>query len=336
MDTSIHRPAVVDETVVFDQQLHTTKRISWGSIIAGAIIAIMIQALLNILFLGLGFNAVDPATDANPLAGIGTGTIFGFIFVTAVSLFVGGLVASRLATATRKFDALLHGIMVWAVTTMLSVFLVSSAAGSVFNNIAGLVGQGLSAAGQGISAIAPEAAQAVQNQLEQNGVTLETVRQEAQQFIQEADVIEGGTQEVGNQVQNATANAQDTAGDVALNPQQTGREIDQLLSQLSARGGNIAESAERQDLIDGLVGSTNISEAQAEETVDGWLATLQQGQDQLASAQEAVVEATERATDTLGTLAIWAFVSLLIGAAIAAIGGYAGGSDKLEVHEAHV
>ena len=304
------------------------QRVSWGSIIAGTLIALTILALLNLLLLGLGFNSIDPASDQSPFAGVGVGSLIGLILINIVALFTGGAVAGRLAGAPRTFEALLHGLLVWALLTILSFILVTSAAGRIFNGVTSALGQGLSLAGQGLSAVAPEAARTVQDRLEQQGITLESVRQEAQQILNETTILESQEQDVSEEVQEAATNVQETAADVIQSPQQTRQEVNQLLSQLSSSGETLAEGAEREDLIAVLAKSTNLSQAEAEQTVDGWIASLQQSQTQIDDAQAALSEAAEQATDFLGSAALWTFISLLIGAAIAAVGGYVGSPDN--------
>jgi hypothetical protein len=56
-----------------------------------------------------------------------------------IAAFVGGYVAARMTGLKRKADGVLHGIVSWAVTTLLFATLATSAGGSmlsgVFNNI---------------------------------------------------------------------------------------------------------------------------------------------------------------------------------------------------------
>lgn len=304
------------------------RRISWGSVLAGVTVALMVQVLLNLLLLGLGFTTVDPATEQNPFAGVGTGAVVGLILVNLLALFAGGVVAGRLAGAPRTFEALMHGLLVWALLTLLSFFLLTSAVGRVFNGVTSAVGQGFSLIGQGVSAVAPEAAQAVQDQLEAQNVSLEGLRQEARDLLADTEVVEGEGS-VAGEAQEAAEAAGETAVDVARNPQQAAREIDSLLTRLASSTETITDSAERQDLVEALRENSNLSQEEAETTVDGWLQTLEEGRQQLEQVQAALTEAAETATDALGTAALWAFVALVLGAAVAAVGGYVGSPDDV-------
>ncbi len=72
-------------------------RISWGAIFAGALAAITVSFLLNMLGLGIGLTTIDPLTETNPLDGLGTGTIIWWGVSNLAALFMGGMVAGRMS-----------------------------------------------------------------------------------------------------------------------------------------------------------------------------------------------------------------------------------------------
>ncbi|MCL5237856.1 MAG: hypothetical protein M1353_08420 [Nitrospirae bacterium] len=85
------------------------KRISWGAIFAGTIVALVIELTLSLLGMGIGLGVVNPATETNPLGGVGTGAGIWLAVSTLISLFAGGWVASRLAGFPRSSTGILHG-----------------------------------------------------------------------------------------------------------------------------------------------------------------------------------------------------------------------------------
>ncbi|RZM28322.1 MAG: hypothetical protein EOO88_09375, partial [Pedobacter sp.] len=89
------------------------KRISWSAIFAGVLVAIVTQMLLTLLGLGIGLGTVDPLEERNPVAGLGIGSAIWYIISSLLSLFVGGWVAGRLASAPRLFDGIIHGVLTW-------------------------------------------------------------------------------------------------------------------------------------------------------------------------------------------------------------------------------
>ena len=88
------------------------RRISWGAVLAGTVVAIMVMMLINLLTLGIGLQSINPASEAEPLAGLGTGTTIGVIIANVLALFFGGWVAGRVAGETRGLEGALHGLLV--------------------------------------------------------------------------------------------------------------------------------------------------------------------------------------------------------------------------------
>ncbi len=288
------------------------RRISWGAVLAGTVVAIMVMLLINLLTLGFGLQSIDPATEAQPLAGVGTGTLVGMIIANILALFLGGWVAGRLANETRGMEGALHGILVWGLVTLLSVWMLSTAVGRLVSGVAGVVGQGLSLVGQGVAAIAPEAAQAVEDALEAQGVNVDTIRQEASQVLE---------QTTGTPPEEAAGEAQDAAQDIVQNPQAAGQRLDQLIGQVF--GAEPSENVSRDDVVAALVES-GMSQEEAEQTVTNWEQTAEEARQRVEAARQDVEEATQAATDAVGSAAIWAFFGLLLGAVIAMVGSAAG------------
>lgn len=286
-------------------------RVSWGAVLAGSLVAIMVMLLINLLTLGIGLQSIDPATEARPLAGLGTGTTIGVIIANVVALFLGGWVAGRVAGVTTPFGGVLHGILTWGLVTLLSFLLLSSAVGSLVSGVTGAIGQGLSLAGQGVAAVAPEAAQAVEDALAAQGVDLDDIREEGAQLI--AQATEG-------EVEPEDA-AADAAQDIARDPQAAGRRLDQLIGEVF--GDEPSDSVDRDDVVAVLV-ENGMSQAEAEETVANWEQTAQEARERLAAVRQDLEEAAQSATDAIGNAAIWAFFGLILGAIIAMAGSAAG------------
>src|SRR5690606_17289831 len=166
------------------------RRVSWGAVLAGSLVAIMVMLLINLLTLGIGLQSIDPATEAEPLAGVGTGAAIGVIIANVLALFLGGWVAGRVAGHTGRFEGALHGVLTWGLVTLLSFWLLSTAVGRLVSGVTGAIGQGLSVMGQGVAAVAPQAAQAVEDALAEQGVTVDTIREQAGQLFQQTAEVE--------------------------------------------------------------------------------------------------------------------------------------------------
>ena len=53
-------------TIYSNDRLDAVKKLSWGSIWAGALIGIVLMILLNMLGLGIGFSSIDIQEERNP------------------------------------------------------------------------------------------------------------------------------------------------------------------------------------------------------------------------------------------------------------------------------
>jgi hypothetical protein len=106
--------------------------VSWGAVLAGVVTALVTQLLLNMLGIGIGASTLDPGTADNPASStfsIGAGlwwTISGII-----AAFIGGYGASRLSGRPKESTGGWRGLTAWAATTLVIVYLLSSAVGSL-------------------------------------------------------------------------------------------------------------------------------------------------------------------------------------------------------------
>ena len=111
-------------------------RISWGSVLAGAIIAFATQIVLALIGLAIGLATLDPATGDNPSgAALGAGAGIWLLLSSLISLFVGGYIAARLAGS---FNGWLHGLATWGTLTLATLMLLTSAAGQLIGAASGL------------------------------------------------------------------------------------------------------------------------------------------------------------------------------------------------------
>ena len=111
-------------------------RISWGAIFAGAIIALATQIVLALIGMAVGLATLDPATGDNPSGtALGAGAAIWLVVSSLISLFVGGYIAARLAG---RFNGWLHGLITWGTLTLLTLMLLTTAAGQLIGAASGL------------------------------------------------------------------------------------------------------------------------------------------------------------------------------------------------------
>lgn len=117
----------------------------WGAIFAGVVVALVVQVLLTMLGIGIGVATLDPGTGDNPQAGAFS-IIAGIWYVLSgiVAAFAGGYIAARMSGKTVETIGALHGLTTWAFTTLLVLYLLTTAVGSIiggaFSGVASAIG----------------------------------------------------------------------------------------------------------------------------------------------------------------------------------------------------
>jgi hypothetical protein len=182
-------------------------RASWGAIFAGAAVALVVSAVLNLLGFGIGAVAIDPA-EAGQAQAIGIGAGIWTIVVTLVALFFGGWIAGRLSGRMQRLEGILHGLVTWSLVTLAVLWLVTTAVGTLVGGAFGVVGD-----------VAPAAAEQIQ-------------QQDVAQAQQQVGQVEPG--QVGQEAQQVVAQAADITGGTAI-----ALSIAMILGGIAAAGGGI-------------------------------------------------------------------------------------------------
>lgn len=142
--------------------------VSWGAVLAGVVVALVVQLLINMLGLGIGAASFDAVSNDNPSASsfsIGAGlwwTISGIL-----ASFAGAFTAGRLSGKPKEGTAAWHGLIAWALTTLLIFYLLTSAVGGVlggaFTSLSSVAGGLGRTAGGAVQTAAQAAAPSLSN-----------------------------------------------------------------------------------------------------------------------------------------------------------------------------
>jgi hypothetical protein len=132
--------------------------VSWGAVFAGAVAAAALSFILLLLGAGLGLSAVSPYSyNTTPLTGA---TIAWVAFMQLAASAVGGYMAGRLRLKWLRvhgdevyFRDTAHGLLAWAVATLIAVALLSS---GIKAALGGAIEAGTAAATVAAPAIAAE------------------------------------------------------------------------------------------------------------------------------------------------------------------------------------
>jgi len=145
-------------TAVADHTTAEVSAVSWAAIIAGAVAACGSSLILIAVGAGLGFSSVSPWREESVSATtLGLMTVVWLIVVQWIASAVGGYMAGRLRTRWISvhrdeifFRDTAHGMLAWALGTILTVSLLTSAVTGAI----GTAGQVAGAAGQGAAQMA--------------------------------------------------------------------------------------------------------------------------------------------------------------------------------------
>jgi len=271
-------------------------RVSWGAVLVGVVISLVVQLLLNMLGVGVGAATLDPTTSDNPTASsfsIGAGIWWTVSGVLAA--FAGAYAAGRLSGKPREGTAAWHGLATWALTTLIIIYLLTSTVG-------GLLGGAFSAVSSAAGGLGRAAGGAVQ-----------TVAQAAAPSLaQTADPFG----DIERSMRSATS-GQDPA---ALR--------DAAVSAMRAvvTGDAAQAQAARDRAADALAKAQNIPPDQARQQVQQYEQSYRQAVDR---AKQQATAAADAAAKAVSRGALFAFVALVLGAVASWFGGRMGAVDPI-------
>jgi hypothetical protein len=134
-------------------------RLSWGAIFAGFFVALGLHLVLSLLGVAIGLTAWRPATPGGADAGdLATGVGIWAAVAALIALFAGGATTGRLAGILRRQDGALHGVVLWALTTVVTLWLIISGAGFLLGGAFDIVGRTAASAVQVAGGAATEVA----------------------------------------------------------------------------------------------------------------------------------------------------------------------------------
>lgn len=93
-------------------------RLSWGAIIAGVILSMIVYLIMSVLGTAIGASLLSPMSKPDTLRGFGFGSGVWVIVTTVLAVFTGSYYAGRCAPVL----GWLHGLLSWAVMTILVVY----------------------------------------------------------------------------------------------------------------------------------------------------------------------------------------------------------------------
>ena len=137
--------------------------VSWGAIVAGGVASAAMAIILMTLGAGLGLISVSPWPNEGASAEtVGIGVIVWSIVIEIAAFGLGGYLAGRLRTKWASlhgdevyFRDTAHGFVTWALGTLVSIAIVTTAAGHVVRGSAEVGAAAVGGAGAAVAAAGP-------------------------------------------------------------------------------------------------------------------------------------------------------------------------------------
>jgi hypothetical protein len=115
------------------------KKVSWGGIFGGVLIAVGVLLLLTALGIAVGISAAQPGETEASTLGAGAG-IWAAVSLL-VALFIGGMVSTRIGAISDRTTGFFEGALVWVVAILMMIYFASSGvstlAGGAFRMVGG-------------------------------------------------------------------------------------------------------------------------------------------------------------------------------------------------------
>ncbi|WP_293792655.1 hypothetical protein [uncultured Pantoea sp.] len=300
------------------------KRISWSAVFAGVIAALIIHLLLGILGTAIGATSIDPKQEQNPLQHLGTGALIWTGVSMLIAMAVGSYVAGRLA----QREGAMHGLLMFGVSTILTLWLAITLATGVIGGAFNILGAGVNAVGNGISAAAPSLTNMAKEKLQESNINLDDLKNELQTTLRQTGKSELQPENLQKDVNNEANNAQNQAEQTAQNPQNADNDLANWLKGVMNRHSDTLQAADRDALKNIIKARTGKSDQEVEQIVtqteESYKKAVQQYQQLKQQAEQKAREVAEQAAAATAKASWFTFFMLVIEAVLAALMGRVG------------
>lgn len=284
--------AIINETqegaVAIEGAPKLRSRVSLQAVVAGAVVAIAVGVMLNVLGIAVGATTIDPLMPGET-PDAGTITLVAGIWLLAASLIglgLGGYTAARLSGNVDKEDSSLHGLAVWGLAFLFGAVVAGGYATGAARTAVEGAGSAIGGVAQGIGSAAGGVGQAIDPQaaLERARSAL-TRRADPQQMTSEQRMAEIGS----------------------------------ITAQRIASGSYGTGARDRLQAL--IAAEAEITPAEAGQRIDEAEAQARQA---AQAAEQRAREAADAAAKGVAIASFWGFAALLLGAVAAALGSMAG------------
>lgn len=283
----------------YNRETHL-KRVSWPAIFAGTLIMLVTLMMLTLLGIGIGLTSINPMEESQPLKGIGTGTLIWWVISNLAAIFAGAYVAANLTTLAYKLTGAYHGILTWALYTLISFWLMTTAIGGIIGGAGSILSKSFSAFGSGIS-----------------------------ELVSAAEDGQFNDERINEMIQQALQRGQQQAGDTV----EFDIDVMAVVRDVFMENGELKADVSRQELEQSVARNSTLAQQDVARAADVIMKEYERLEQQWQQLKQEAEQAAQQASDALGKAGIWAFVALLLGVITAAAGGMLGKPDVAEVYD---
>ncbi|MCL6260918.1 hypothetical protein M3O96_17575 [Aquiflexum sp. TKW24L] len=297
------------------------KGISWRAIFAGTIAALAAMLILNLIGVAIGLWSIEPIEENNPMSGLGTGAIIWWVLSNLIVLFTGGFVAARLGISFTNFSGVIHGIMTWALYTLISAWLLTSIIGSIISGVGNVVGGVLSKTGDVIS---DQLGPIVKDQFQDIELSLDDAKKEFYSLLEDTGKANLDPEYLKSQGEKSVSDAKN----MASRPGRGDSKVEGILNQSKNRFEQSFKALDQQALVNIVVERTDMTEAEAKQAVENTFAEFERARVEfeafLQETKEKAEQKAENIAKSVGDAAMYLAVALVLGAIAATFGGFVG------------
>ena len=283
---------------------------SWSGVLAGVVTAIALSIIMAILGVALGFTVVSPKSD-DPMSGLGVA--FGvWSFISVVVSMAGGGFVSGLFAGYRGME---HGFLVWALALIVATFFSSVAVGAAVRTIGSAVKSVGSGAAGVVSTVGKEtvnmASNAVSGLLEKVNIDMDsdTLASDVSDVLRDTGIETLQPAYLQQQMREARADLRGALHQLSMNPSNYETIISQFLEKEEARVTALTKDINKEDAIQAVMRTRNVSRPEAETMVNNAIAaydkvldkaktTLADAGDQVREAQQYMKDMADQARET--------------------------------------
>lgn len=123
-----------DSPVRAEDVLAVKSRIPWGPVLAAAAVTLAVYFLLTLLGTAIGLSVGGRVSGPS----LGTAAVVWAVATTALAMYLGGFLVSKLAVGESRSEAVVYGVVVWAVVFAALLWLMASGVRAGYTAVVGM------------------------------------------------------------------------------------------------------------------------------------------------------------------------------------------------------